>query len=74
MERNRPKIVIADDHTLVAEACKKLLEAEYDVVATVGDGEGRLLRAPSENRQLYWNGGTPPATFAANPAAATASV
>jgi DNA-binding NarL/FixJ family response regulator len=38
MERNRPKIVIADDHTLVAEACKKLLEADYDVVATVGDG------------------------------------
>jgi DNA-binding NarL/FixJ family response regulator len=38
MERNRPKIMIADDHTLVAEACKKLLEADYDVVATVGDG------------------------------------
>ena len=30
--------MIADDHMLVAEACKKLLEPEYDVVATVGDG------------------------------------
>jgi len=45
MERNRPKIMIADDHTLVAEACKKLLEAEYDVVATVGDGRA-LVRPP----------------------------
>jgi DNA-binding NarL/FixJ family response regulator len=35
---SRPKIIIADDHTLVAEVCKKLLEPEYDVVATVGDG------------------------------------
>ena len=34
----RPKVIIADDHTLVAEACKQLLEPEYDVVATVGDG------------------------------------
>jgi len=38
LERNRPKIMIADDHTFVAEACKKLLEPEFDVVATVGDG------------------------------------
>jgi DNA-binding NarL/FixJ family response regulator len=41
---NRPKIIVADDHTLVAEACKKLLDAEYDVVATVGDGR-TLVRA-----------------------------
>jgi len=34
----RPRIIIADDHTLVAEACKKLLDAEYDVVAVVRDG------------------------------------
>ena len=42
--QNRPKVVVADDHTLVAEACKKLLDAEYDVVATVGDGR-TLVRA-----------------------------
>jgi DNA-binding NarL/FixJ family response regulator len=46
METTRPKIIIADDHSLVAEACKKLLEAEYDVVATVGDGRA-LVRAAS---------------------------
>jgi PleD family two-component response regulator len=38
MQRNRAHIMIADDHTFVAEACKKLLEPEFNVVATVGDG------------------------------------
>jgi len=42
--QNRPRIIVADDHTLVAEACKKLLDAEYDVVATVADGR-TLVRA-----------------------------
>jgi len=39
--------VIADDHTLVAEACKKLLESEYEIVATVSDGRA-LVRAAAE--------------------------
>ncbi len=47
MRRNLPRILIADDHTLVAEACKKLLESEYDVVGTVGDGRA-LVRAALE--------------------------
>jgi DNA-binding NarL/FixJ family response regulator len=42
--RNLPRILIADDHTLVAEACKKLLEADYEIVATVSDGRA-LVRA-----------------------------
>jgi DNA-binding NarL/FixJ family response regulator len=42
LEGNRSKIMIADDHTLVADACKKLLEPEFDVVATVGDGRALL--------------------------------
>lgn len=33
-----PRVLIADDHKLVAELCKSLLEAEYDVVGIVGDG------------------------------------
>lgn len=49
MHRNLPRILIADDHTLVAEACKKLLEAEYDVVGTVSDGRA-LVRAAAELR------------------------
>jgi DNA-binding NarL/FixJ family response regulator len=40
----KPRILIADDHTLVAEACKKLLEPEYEVVGTVSDGR-QLVRA-----------------------------
>jgi len=47
--RNVPKIVIADDHTLVAEACRKLLEADYEIVATVSDGRA-LVRAVAEFR------------------------
>jgi DNA-binding NarL/FixJ family response regulator len=44
---SRSRILIADDHTLVAELCKKLLETEFDVVRTVSDGRA-LLRAASE--------------------------
>lgn len=47
--RNLPKILIADDHTLVAEACKKLLESDYEVVGTVSDGRS-LVRAAVELR------------------------
>jgi DNA-binding NarL/FixJ family response regulator len=47
--RNLPRILIADDHTLVAEACKKLLESDYETVATVGDGRS-LVRAAAQLR------------------------
>jgi DNA-binding NarL/FixJ family response regulator len=49
IRRNLPRIIIADDHTLVAEACRKLLEGEYEVVATVSDGRA-LVRAVAEFR------------------------
>jgi len=35
-------LVIADDHTLLAEACKKLLEPEFEVIALVGNGRDLL--------------------------------
>lgn len=35
---SRARILIADDHILVAELCKRLLEPEFDVVGVVGDG------------------------------------
>lgn len=47
--RNLPRILIADDHTLVAEAFKKLLDYDYDVVGTVSDGRS-LVRAAVELR------------------------
>jgi DNA-binding NarL/FixJ family response regulator len=39
--------VIADDHTLLAEACKSLLEYEFQVVAIVNNGRD-LLRVANE--------------------------
>ena len=35
MRTNAPRILIAEDHRLVAEAFKGILEADYHVVATV---------------------------------------
>src|SRR5450755_275366 len=46
---NRARILIADDHNLVAELCKQLLETDFDVVGVVGDGRA-LVRAASELR------------------------
>jgi DNA-binding NarL/FixJ family response regulator len=45
----RPRILIADDHNLVAELCKRLLETEFDVVGVVTDGRA-LVCAASELR------------------------
>ena len=43
----RPRILIADDHTLVAELCKRLLETEFDVIGAVTDGRA-MVRAATE--------------------------
>ena len=48
----RPRIMIADDHAFVADACKKLLEPEYDVVATVGDGRALVRIAATLKPQV----------------------
>lgn len=52
MERNQPKIIIADDHAFVADVCKKLLEPDYDVVATVGDGRSLVRVAATLKPQV----------------------
>src|SRR5271157_4751751 len=41
------RILIADDHRLLAEACKTLLEPEFEVVGIVTDGRS-LLKAATE--------------------------
>jgi len=41
----RVRVLIAEDHGLVAEAFEKLLEPEFAVVGTVGDGSALLRRA-----------------------------
>jgi DNA-binding NarL/FixJ family response regulator len=43
----RPRILIADDHRIVAEALTKLVENEYEVVGIAGDGR-RLVLAVKE--------------------------
>lgn len=45
----KARILLADDHTLVAEALKRLLEPDFEVVGTVGDGRA-LLRAAAQLR------------------------
>ena len=42
---SRPRLVLADDHSLVIAGFKKLLEPEFDVVATVEDGRALVNRA-----------------------------
>jgi len=44
--RHRARLLIADDHTLVAEACKTLLEREFQVVGIVNNGRELLRVAP----------------------------
>jgi DNA-binding NarL/FixJ family response regulator len=39
----KPRVAIVDDHTLFAEACRKLLEPDSDVVGTYSDPRAFLL-------------------------------
>ena len=41
----RPKILLADDHVLLAQALQHLLERDFDVVGTVADGRALLKQA-----------------------------
>ena len=43
----RPRILLADDHTMVVEAFKKLLEPEFEIVGTVSDGQALVRLAPA---------------------------
>jgi DNA-binding NarL/FixJ family response regulator len=45
--RQRTRLLLADDHSLVAEACKRLLEPEFEVVGIVNDGRA-LIRMAAE--------------------------
>lgn len=48
----RPKVIIADDHAFVVDVCRKLLEPEYDVTATGGDGRAIIRIAATLKRQV----------------------
>jgi DNA-binding NarL/FixJ family response regulator len=40
-----PRVILADDHKILLEAFRKLLETQYEVVATVSDGRALLTAA-----------------------------
>jgi DNA-binding NarL/FixJ family response regulator len=46
---NKPRLLIADDHTILLEGLKALLAPEFEVVATVGDGRA-VLEAAERHR------------------------
>ena len=41
----KPTILIADDHTMIVDAFRKLIESHYEVVGAVADGRALLERA-----------------------------
>ena len=43
--RCRPRVLIADDHLMVAEALKSLLAPEFDLVGVVADGRALIEAA-----------------------------
>ena len=42
----KPRLLLADDHSLVVEAFTKLLESDFKIVGTVADGRALLKKAP----------------------------
>ena len=42
----RPRVLIADDHSIVADGLRSLLEKSCDVIGIVGDGRQLLIEAP----------------------------
>jgi DNA-binding NarL/FixJ family response regulator len=48
----KPRLVLADDHTILLEGLKALLAAEFDVVATAGDGRAVLEAAEKHQPDL----------------------
>ena len=48
----RTRVMLADDHTILVEAFRKLLEPHYDVVGAVADGRSLLEIAPQLNPEV----------------------
>lgn len=42
---SRPRLLLADDHTMFVEGLTRLLESEFDIVGTVSNGETLLATA-----------------------------
>jgi DNA-binding NarL/FixJ family response regulator len=46
---SKPRVLIADDHLLIAEVCKKYLENEFEVLGPVTNGQ-EMVRAAKEEK------------------------
>src|SRR5258705_8467286 len=44
-----PRLILADDHSVLVEAFRKLLEPQYEIVGTASDGRALLESAPQLN-------------------------
>jgi DNA-binding NarL/FixJ family response regulator len=42
-----PRVMLADDHTILVEAFRKLLEPHFEIVGTVSDGRALMEAAPN---------------------------
>src|SRR5512134_3352106 len=45
----RPRVILADDHTLMLDALKNLIEPEFEVVGAFADGHTLVEEAPKLN-------------------------
>src|SRR5690348_3883188 len=45
----RPRVLLADDHALVAAGLSKLLEQDFNLLGTVSDGRALITAARTEN-------------------------
>ena len=45
----RPRVILADDHTLMLDALKNLIEPEFEVVGMFADGQALVEAAPQLN-------------------------
>ena len=43
----RPRIFLADDHTLLVDALRKLLEPDFEVVGVASNGRDLVMIAPA---------------------------
>ena len=48
----RTRVILADDHKLILDALKNLIEPEFEVVGTFGDGHALVEGAPELKPQL----------------------
>jgi DNA-binding NarL/FixJ family response regulator len=48
----RPRVLLADDHTLVAEGLQKLLAPEFEIVGVVPDGRTLLAAALQQKPEV----------------------